>query len=386
MFPGDSTLIGDDVVRNDSIERAVNDSIMTIAEYILQMREQAETRKGSDVSESLGNGMASMDRVFPTLPKDEREKAEFDLYHALIIEHQPALFEINGQPVEMYPAGKDSTFQIHGGDEGFYGVYKKGGKEPYRVTKFLPSCKEVLTATFGTHEYERFRDRSFFIRKDGTVCSPGERTYLRFPGGDKVQSLPSYENIESARLSVVREQLKNDPAIRNQALKRTLEHHHMPFGSLLGKTVSLMNISKSREGVTISVEDEKPRIREIRLPDLAGNWHGRIRGRPGVRAVFDEIILDSKAIAEGFMSFYGMEINRAVLNQNHDFEIVSDKKGWYIARLGEKGKLKRMSPYFTEKEAGIQLRNLKKHILLEKERGQAKEGQPDIEFKVSERS
>jgi hypothetical protein len=67
-------LKGEYSVRNDSIERSVNDSMLTIAEYILQMLEQAKKQNEIDIRRYLGS--EDLQEHYFSLSNEEREEAE----------------------------------------------------------------------------------------------------------------------------------------------------------------------------------------------------------------------------------------------------------------------------------------------------------------------
>ena len=112
----------------------------------------------------------------------------------------------------------------------------------------------------------------------------------------------------------------------------------------------------------------------------------KVRVTPQMNVLFDEIVMDSRAIAEGFLSFYGVEINKEFQKKHHDFEVISNEKGSYIGKLNGRGQVKQVSPYFSEREAEKQLIHLHNHIQLEKDRLKDKEGTPTIEMlEISEK-
>jgi len=361
-------------LRNDSIERSVNDSMLTIADYILKMIEQTKRQQELDIKRlAVGD-----DR---SLLNEERAEAEYELYYAFIKERQPDLFEVKGDFVESFPVEKDKSFlQIFHKNGQFYGVYKHESKEAHKVTHGFQSKEEVLRSILGTSEFEKFRGQSFFLLKDGKAFSLQDNKQFRLNLVKPYKTRSFYESIEQARSFVVKEELKTDPKLRIQSLRRTLEEHYIP-SDLIGKTVTLNSISKDDEGIRISFEEDE-KERNIRLPDLAEKWMERVRDNPRMKVAFDELIMDSRSIGEGFLAFYGIEINKELQTRQHDFEMISNAEGSYIGKLSGDGRVKKLSPYFSEEEAKKQLENLTNYIQLEKlnERYIDKESGPTIEF------
>ena len=56
-----------------------------------------------------------------------------------------------------------------------------------------------------------------------------------------------------------------------------------------------------------------------------------------MKVMFDEIIMDSRSIAEGFLAFYGMEINKEIQARQHDFEVISNEAWRHVGKLSGKG-------------------------------------------------
>lgn len=335
-------------MRNDS-----NDSMLAISDYILQMIEQSKRQKEIDMKRTMDQG-SKLQQNYPPLSAEHSEEAEYDLYYVLEKEHHPDLFEIKGSPVETFPVDKDkSVFQIYQDKENFFGIYKQEEKEAHKITPVFSSIEDVLQDTFGTSQFEKFRRHSFFIAEDGKAFSLHENQQLRLNLAKPYTTLITYENIEQARFAVLKDELKNDRSLLKQALRRTLDENNIPL-HLLGKTVTLQSISKNDEGIQLSIEENK---KDIRLPDIEESWIERVRSHPNMKAVFDEIVTDSRSISEGFIAFYGMEINKEIQTKQHDFEVISNQTGSYIGKLSGDGMVKKVSPYFTDKEAEKQLGN-----------------------------
>jgi hypothetical protein len=366
-------------VRNDSIERSVNDSLLTIAEYILQLIEHTKRQIELDNRRFVGSEMKIRQKDY--FSNKEREEAEYDLYYALIKERQPDLFVVNGDRVEVFSVNKDkSSFQVYQNDGLFFGTYKQESKEPHKVTSVFHSKEEVLRNTFGTSEFEKFRGHAIFLSKDGKAFSLKNNKQFRLNIIKPFKPQSFYENIEQARIFVVKEELMNDPKLKKQALRRTLDEYHIPL-DLLGKTVTINSICKDKRGVKITFE-ENEKERDIRLPDLSEKWIERIGSNPRMKAAFDELIMDSCSIGEGYLTFYGIEINKELQTRQHNFEVFSNTEGSYIGKISGNGTVKKLSPYFSEEEAKKQLEDLTNYIQLEKknERYIDKEDGSSIEF------
>ncbi|MCQ6281818.1 hypothetical protein JN080_21805 [Bacillus sp. EB600] len=247
-------------MRNDSIERSVNDSILTIADYFLQRVEQTKKQREKDASKFISRDMKNLHADHPSLSNEE---AEYELYYSLIKQHQPDLF-VNGNPVESFPVDKDkSSFKVLHSNGQFYGVYKQEPKEAHKVTQVFHSKEEVLLNTFGTSRFEKFRGYTFFPSKDGKVYSLKDNKEFRLNLFKSFKPLTCYENIEQARSFVVKNELKNDPKCREQAIHRSLEEYHIPF-NLMGKTVTINSIYKDEQGVRMSLEWNRKRYQVTR--------------------------------------------------------------------------------------------------------------------------
>jgi hypothetical protein len=360
-------------VRNDSIERSFNDTMLTIADSILQMIEQAKKQKELD-----RNRLADPDEL--SILNEERGEDEYELYYGLIKERRPDLFEVNGDYVESFPVDKDkSTFQIFHNNGEFYGVFKQLAKDAHIVTQVFHSKEEVLLNTFGTSEFEKYRGHTFFLSNDGKVFSLQKNKQLRLNLVKPFKTLAFYENIKEARSLVVMDELRKDPKLRIQALRRTLEAHFIPL-VLLGKTVTLNSISKDNEGVWVSFEVNK-KEQNIRLPDFDEKWMERVWDNSRMTA-FDELIMNSRSIREGFLAFYGLEINNELQTRQHDFEVISNEAGSYIGKLSGNGRVKRLSPYYSEEEANKKLKNLHNHIQLHKQKERYEDKGADLSIQL----
>ncbi|MFJ7512721.1 hypothetical protein ACIQW7_25235 [Peribacillus simplex] len=367
-------------MRNDSIERSVNDSMLTIADSILQMIEQSK-QKSLNKTSLMNQEKKRLKQDSTSWSTEKKTEAEYELYYAMIKEHHPQLFEIKGNYIETFPVDKEkSVFFILKDKDAYFGVYKQESKEAHIVTPVFPTKEDLLQKTLGTSQFEKFRMHSFFIVDNGKAFSLHDNKQLRLNLAKSYKTLTTYENIEQARTFIVKEELKNDPKLRKQSLRRALEEHFIP-SDLLGKTVTIQNISNDGQGTRLSlVENQKER--DVWLPDIAEKWMERVRDNPGMKVMFDEVIMDSRSIAEGFLAFYGMEINKEIQAKQHDFEVISNQVGSYIGKLSGNGKVKKVSPYFSEEEAEKQLGNLNNHIQLEKRKEiQVKEVETDIQFK-----
>jgi hypothetical protein len=365
-------------LRNDVIERTVNDTLLTIADYILQMIEKSRKQKDVDMKELMAQEMNHFQRDHPSLSLEEKEEAEYELYYALIKERQPELFELKGNVVETFPIDKDkSVFHIYQSNDIFYGVYQQDLKEAHQITRSFSSKEELLQTTFGTSQFEKFRGRSLFLKDEQTFALHSNK-HFRLNLVKKYKTLDTFENIQQARSSIVREELNNDPKLRKHALRRSLEEHHIP-SDLLGKVVTLRTISKENEGINLSFE-ENGKEREIKLPDLDEKWLERISANPKMKAIFDELVMDSHSVAEGALAFYGMEINKELQTKQQNFEVISDEEGSYIGKVSGDGSVKKFSPYFSEEEAEKQLGNLNKHLQLENQKERLDEVESDIDF------
>lgn len=355
-------------MRNDAIERTINDTMFTIAEYILQMLERARKQQDMNMKMLLDQEMKNLKKDYPSLTEEERGEIEYELYYSLVKERQPELFEVKGNCIESFPVDKaKGVFQIYQDKDTYVGVYKQDGKEAHKITQVFYSKEEVLQNVFATSRFEKFKGRSLFIQEDGKSFSLDKNKQFRLNlVNDRKPAFKTHKNIERLRSSIVKDNLKNDPQLRKKAFRRTLEDYYVPT-DLLGKTITLKSIEKDNEGVRMVLE-ENQKERELNLPDIAEKWIEKVKENPHVKAGFDEIVMDSRSIAEGFLAFYGIEINKELQTKKHDFEVFSNEQGSYIGKLNGNGTVNKVSPYFSEKEAEKQLIDLNKHIQLEKEK------------------
>ncbi|MGM0878113.1 MAG: hypothetical protein ACQEWV_26210 [Bacillota bacterium] len=356
-------------MRNDTVERTINDSILTIVEYLLQMLERAKRQQDLDMKMLMDKEIRNLQRDHPSLTDDQKAEIEYELYHHVTKERQPDLFDLKGECLDSFQFDKGKgVFQVYQDGDEYLGVYKQEGKEAHKITQDFNSKEEVLQSTFGTNKFEKFRGQSFFVQEDGKSFSLHENKQFRLNlmNDDKKPIFKTHENIESLRSSIIKDELKSDLKLRKRALRKTVEVNYIP-SDLLGKTVTLKNIEKDNDGVKLTLE-ENQKDREFMLPDIAEKWIEQLKENPKIKAVFDEIVMDSRSIAEGFLSFYGIEINKEIQTKQHDFEVISNEKGSYIGRLNGNGTMNKISPYFSEKEAVKQLVDLNKHIQIEKQK------------------
>ncbi|MFE4708814.1 hypothetical protein [Peribacillus simplex] len=353
-------------MRNDSIERSVNDSVLTIADSILQMIDQSK-QKSLKKTSLKNQEKKSLKQNSTSWSTKEKTEVEYELYYAMMKDHHPQLFEIKGEIIEKFTFNKEkSVFFILKDKDAYFGVYKQESKEAHIVTPGFPTKEDLLQKTLGTSQFEKFRMHSFFLMGDGKAFSLHDNKQLRLNLAKSYTTLKTYENIEQARSSVVKEELKNDPKLRKQSLRRALEEHFIP-SDLLGKTVTIQNISMDGQGTRLSlVENQKER--DVWLPDIAEKWMEKVRDSTGMKVLFDEVIIDSRSIAEGFLAFYSMEIKKESQAKQHEFEVISNQDGSYIGKLSGNGIVKKVSPYFSEKEAEKQLGNLNAHIHIERQK------------------
>lgn len=370
-------------MRNDSIEKSFNDSMLTIADYFLEMIEQMKKKKEIDRKKEL----KKVDDSNPSLSTKGREEAEYELYYALLKKMQPELFNVNGTPIETFPVvSNQSIFQVFQDKDNFFGVYTQESKEPHIITPVFSSKEDVLHHTFRTSQFEKFRRNTFFIKEDGQAFSLHENKHFRMNISQPFRPLKTYETIEEARSTIVKEEIEHDFKCRKQALCRTLEEYHLPL-DLLGKNVFIQRILSGEKSIQLAIEEnEKQRV--LSLPDISESWIEKVQVTPQMNVLFDEIVMDSRSIAEGFLTFYGLEINKEFQKKQHDFEVITNEKGSYIGKMNGMGKVKKVSPYFSETEAEKQLIHLQNHIQLEKEKDRLKdkEGSPTIEIlEISEK-
>lgn len=363
--------------------------MLTIVEYLLQMLERVKRQQDLDIRMLMDQEMRNLQRDHTSLTDDQQIEIEYEIYHHLSKERQPDLFDVKGECLDSFQVDRGkSVFQVYQYGDEYFGVYKQEGKEAHKITQDFNSKEELLQRTFGTNMFEKFRGQSFFVQEDGKAFSLNENKQFRLNlmNDDKKQTFKTHENIEGLRSSIVKDELKSDLKLRKRALRKTVEVNCIP-SDLLGKTVTLKNIEKDNDGVKLTLE-ENQKDREFKLPDIAEKWIELLKESPKIKVVFDEIVMDSRSIAEGFLSFYGIEINKEIQTKQYDFEVFSNEKGSYIGRLNGNGTMNKISPYFTEKEAVKQLVDLNKHIQIEKqkERQEDKDIGKDIEMiEISEK-
>ncbi|TCN18443.1 hypothetical protein [Mesobacillus foraminis] len=359
-------------MRNDVIERTANDTMLTIADYLLQMIEQARKQRDLELRSLIDQDSKNMQRDYPHLSAEERAEGEYELYYALLRERHSDVFEVQGNLQGTFPVDGNSRFQIHHDKNEFYGVYNYDGKKPHRITDNFLTKEDLISNLFGSTKFEIFRNRTFFHCDDGKVYSLHDNKHFRLHMIKDFKFQLPCENIEHARLSVVKDELRNDGNLRLQALKKTLDEYGIP-SDLVGETVTLSSVSSEKNGVRVLLE-HKHKERQIMVPEMKEQWLERVRDYPKLKAAFDEFIMDSRSIGEGFLAFYGIELNKGIQTKQHGFEVMVNQEGSYIGKLHGSGKVKKVSPYFSsEKEAEVQLGKLENHIQLAKEQERQKE-------------
>lgn len=355
--------------------------MLYMAEYILQMIEESKKQNELDMKKIIDEKLKNLQMNF--MSNEAREEAEYELYYTFIKMQRPDQFDNKGDYVESFPLNNyNGIFQIIDINGQFFGVYKKESKEAHKVTRGFQSKEEVLLNTFGTSDFERFRGESLFLTKEGMAFCLKDNKQFRLNLVKPFRALSLYENMEQARSFIVKDELKKDTNISLQALLRTLEEFRIP-SDLIGETVTINSIFKDNEGVYITFEENQKK-QDIRLPDLEEKWLERLRDNPKMKVALDELIMDSRSIGEGFLAYYGIEINKEFQIMQHDFEVISNKEGSYIGKLSGAGTVKKLSPYFSEKEAIQQLVNMNNFIHIEKQKERFVNNEADLYIEFME--
>lgn len=87
-----------------------------------------------------------------------------------------------------------------------------------------------------------------------------------------------------------------------------------------------------------------------------------------MKEAFDELIRDSRSIGEGFLTFYGIELNKELQIRQYDLEVITNEEGSFIGKSNGNGMVKKLSTHFSEKEANEQLEKFNAYLQLEKQK------------------
>lgn len=269
---------------------------------------------------------------------------EYESTYELMKFEKKEIFNKKGKLLKKFNIDDLSSIDLKEDDGEYFLEYHEEGKEPYAVTKDFKTKDEAIKSLFGTCEYEILRDRTLFKLDKGTCI------YLK-DNKDKIR-LNSFKtgdlkfnttDINNARRKILLESLENKPSVRKQLIGKTLKHFDVESKGLDFKNTD--NINKAKEKIINNLQNNE-RINKIKT----------------------EVKNDSHSFLEGFLEFYGIQLNKRLDETRQPFEIVNSRKGYSIGKYNRKGELKRVSPYFRQEEAVRNLNELNNYIEMKKKR------------------
>ncbi|MDN4075504.1 hypothetical protein [Fictibacillus terranigra] len=366
-------------MRNEVIEQTVNDSMVTTLDYILQLIEQSNKQKDGDRDKLIQQSLEQMRQDQPSLSKADKAELEYTLYYHLALKQQPEWFQLTGELIDRFPYEQNnSSFDVYQHEDNVWGVVTQEGKKSHKVTTSFKSKEDLLLHLFGTTQFEKFRGETFWIQQNEQVFSLKENKHFRLLlfTGQSMKPFRTHKSLEKLRISILKDDLAQNPNLKKKALRQTLEDKSLPV-SLMGKTVTINELEQKQDHVELTLKEDGT-DHHIKLPDLEDKWMKLAKNRAAL--AFNELVMNSQAVAQGFLSFYGIEINQSLQTKAPDFEVISHPKGSFIGHVKSDGSIKKLSPYFTEKEANLRLGDLKKELRKEKNLEQDKSLNQEISF------
>lgn len=270
---------------------------------------------------------------------------EYEATYEVMKFEKKELFNKKSKLIKQFNIDNKSSVSLKKEDENKYFLeYQEEGKEPYAITKDFKTKDEALKSLFQSGQYEIMRGRTIF-KLDEDTC-----IYLK-DNKDKIK-LNSFNinslkldttTLNNARKKILLESLEDKPSVRKQLIDKTLKHFNIESKGLDFKITD--NLNKAKETITNNLQNNK-KINNIKT----------------------EIKNDSHAFLEGFLGFYGIELNKKLDETRQPFEIVNNRNGYSINKCNRKGELSRISPYFKKDEAIKNLNELNNYLKVEKKR------------------
>ncbi|MBV4420413.1 hypothetical protein KM800_13965 [Clostridium tyrobutyricum] len=283
------------------------------------------------------------------LEQEEKRRAklkliDYEIIYELMKFEKKELFNRKSKLLKKFNIDNSSSVSLKKDGDEYFLEYQEEEKEPYAITKNFKTKNEALESLFKSSQYEIMRNRTIFtIGKDTCIYLKDNKDKIRlnsFDIGDlKLDTIP----LNNARRKILLESLENNPTVRKNIIDKTLKKFNVETKGLDFKITD--NINKAKERITNNLQNNE-KINNIKT----------------------ELKNDSHAFLEGFLSFYGIELNKKLDETKQPFEIINNRKGYSINKCTRKGELSKVSPYFRKDEAIRNLDELNNYLKLQKKR------------------
>lgn len=255
----------------------------------------------------------------------------------------------------VFPIDDESRLELRKIDNGYDLVYSDNDTQ--LTIAEGEDASEPLINVFGTDRFE-------IIRKDTLVKVDSINAYhlrtnknqlkhysTRTRQSSTARSTFTQEKIKDIRKKILKQSIEDDPSERKKALIKALE----------------------KDGISLN-QEEKEKLPDIRLSDSQNtvkeklnNFMDSVRNNENLLKLRENLSQNSHSFLEGFLSFYGLEIEKREKEKEKGFDIVEDENGASIQQIRSDGQANKISPYFERGEAKKKLEELKAHMQLQQE-------------------
>lgn len=302
---------------------------------------QYEKNKTDELEEELREAKELENR------EKRREKLkliEYEITYELMKFEKKEIFNRKGEVLEKFNIDDKISINLKNDGNKYFLEYEEKGRNPYLISKDFETKDEALRSLFGTSEYEILRDRTLFKLDKGTcIYLKDNKSNIRLNSfkTDKLKFTTTTFN--NARKKILLESLEKNPTMRKQVIDKTMKH---------------FNIAENRE-IDFKITNGLDKAKETISSRLQSD---------SVNKAKTEIKNDSHAFLEGFLGFYGVELNKKLDETKQPFEVVGSNKGYSISKCNRKGELTKISPYFTKNEAEKKLEEVNNYLKIQNKR------------------
>ena len=302
---------------------------------------QYEKNKTDELEEELREAKELENR------EKRREKLkliEYEITYELMKFEKKEIFNRKGEVLEKFNIDDKISINLKNDGNKYFLEYEEKGRNPYSISKDFETKDEALKSLFGTSEYEILRDRTLFKLGKGTcIYLKDNKSNIRLNSfkTDKLKFTTTTFN--NARKKILLESLEKNPTIRKQVIDKTMKHFNIAENREIDFKIT-NGLDKAKETISSRLQSDK------------------------VNKAKTEIKNDSHAFLEGFLGFYGVELNKKLDETKQPFEVVESNKGYSISKCNRKGELTKISPYFTKNEAEKKLEEVNNYLKIQNKR------------------
>ncbi|MFL0198056.1 hypothetical protein ACJDU8_21180 [Clostridium sp. WILCCON 0269] len=291
------------------------------------------TSKIYDLESSLeGDDLKILDEAL-----EEQKVIEYNGIYEMKKGEEKEIFNRSGKVVKKFTIDDEAAINLKKDNDKYFLEYKQKEKEPYVISKDFKSKDEALKSIFKTHEYEILRDRTLFkLDKDTCIYLKDNKDNLKDNKDNIKFNSFNIHNIKfdteptnDARRKILLENLEGNDTARKEVVNKTLTSYGLPENSLDFKSTESVNSIREKIEDTFKSLKESEKLNKVKM----------------------EFKNDSRAFLEGFLSFYGVELDKKLDEIRQPFEVTNSNKGYSIGKCNRKGELRIISPYYTKEEA-----------------------------------